>query len=679
MSELLGKFRQILNGGQTSAITTSPDGRRIIDGHPQLTKREFLKLTGTLCLVAVATAACAPDTRSAFGPAVKPAAAPAAPTAEPTKAPEPTRGVAPTAVPKATEPTQPAVQPTSAEVKKGPVQFVITGDILTGALKNTGVGTGPIAETTPIAAPTPSPNTEQPKTALNVFETAQTAWSNPPELKDYPNIATDSVAALKFIFTELQMSALTGNLDISSSFPQLPKGLNIPRLQLKSLENSYVFKGASTDNFTIKKDTHLMVVGMWGNRALIVCDDYTRSSDPKKYQLFSTFVPVDELDALLKQNSANIKQTEDKSGYEFSYAPNPTSGYKLPLPQIEEKLALDIASRAGGAFFVDHFTNPANQAQETNPFPVVPHVDKTLFPAGATLANYQVSSDGHTVTALDKGKSFAVANYNPNKVNSPLNENVKAWEWKKYVPLEYSKETWNQLSPEDQKIIIDNWYKKLTLSNQAKEAGLVESTQSYLTMFAQSKTFTHDPEVTVTTNRIIKERGSLPWATDWEKQDYERGFFTVKTIYTGPVTLAATNSRDLIVINPDYIVDPNVYKSLSQQAQAIIKNLEATCGLVKEGGGCSFFNNIRLKMNLPTNKKDAVKTYFDNNPGFIGVGEAITLPLNISFWSWVKDNLSKISPIPTVQAEIKKYADSAILSNKNGILSGNVDFNEKKS
>jgi hypothetical protein len=301
----------------------------------------------------------------------------------------------------------------------------IDGERLTRAL--TAAGGGPLARETLLPAPALGATAEA-KSAISVFDAAQSAWAYPAELAEYANIAQDPAAAFMFIAAELQAYGLTGPQDMHTAFPELPAGWHIPRLTLTSLNKdkpdqpSFTFKGAVTADFTVNKGANMMVAGMYGDMALVVCDDYTREQG--NWRLHAAFVPVGELSALLGASGASIDKTP-KGSYRLT---QPVGGKPAEtiLAQIDKELAVAIAGQVAGVAFVN--TLPDGKA---NPFPVVPYpqakeLDKEMI---GKIAMFQTDAKTGQVQALDKdGKVVALAGYNP---KADMKKGDKPWSWQK--------------------------------------------------------------------------------------------------------------------------------------------------------------------------------------------------------------------------------------------------------
>ncbi len=242
------------------------------------------------------------------------------------------------------------------------------------------------------------------------------------------------------------------------------------------------------------------------------------------------------------------------------------------------------------------------------------------------------------------------------------------------IPKYINEGQWNGLTAEQKDIAIDQWFKGLLRDQSIKDAQVVERALPYLKMFAHEQNYPMDPDVSGIVDQIIAERGNLPWATDWRSQDYERGFFYVKTINQG-ATGAATNIDAFIMVaapisRPAFA--PNTFYSCSPETQKILLNLEYACGIIKEGGGSRLFWHMGRVRGQTVAQVDE---YLFTTPGTMGIGEAITLPLDIGFWTWVKNNAGKISDNPGVQQELIHYADAANASVASRLEKHDVDFN----
>jgi hypothetical protein len=235
----------------------------------------------------------------------------------------------------------------------------------------------------------------------------------------------------------------------------------------------------------------------------------------------------------------------------------------------------------------------------------------------------------------------------------------------------------------EQDAVFAAWAASVEVDPELEKIGFMRTVLPILCAFAKAPSHPLDPAVAAAVEKAVweiitdKERsgGSPPWATDYQTEEYELGFLRVKRINEGKRTEAYPTDIDAIIaILPDYIFHPDFYNTLSSSAaQDLIRCLEQACGVVKEGGFSKLFSHIRRVLGFK--EPDDVYQYLAGHKGTMGIGEAITLPLTIRFWYWIKQNIGRIYSDLDVQKQVVQYANARIAARANRIKEKYVDFN----
>jgi len=349
---------------------------------------------------------------------------------------------------------------------------------------------------------------------------------------------------------------------------------------------------------------------------------------------------------------------------------NPPSPESHQPIKLTFKDCLGLGLGALGLIACSGVTAVTPEGRLQTPVPIVTKIPDTLTPT-------------HTLTFTPSPTSTPTETSTPTKTPTPKPTETKVPPTKTPtkvpeptrtpVPKYINKEQWNGLSPEQQDYAIDQWAKSVSKDQAITNAQVVERALPYIKMFAHEKSYPLDPSVEAAVNAIIAERGSPAWATDWQNQDYERGFFYVRTIHDGR-TSAACNIDAFIQITSSGIYTPGSFPSYcSPEAQKLITNLEFAGVILKEGGGSRLFRHVKDKQGYES--VEQVAQYFLNTKGSMGIWEAITLPIGIQFWTWVKNNVNQITSDPNVQREIVQYSDEVIRSLSQIVKDKKVDFN----
>ena len=305
----------------------------------------------------------------------------------------------------------------------------ITAGLLTEGLSIIGAGS-PLSVAIPSQAP-PATITPVVQTDTAIFQQAQSLFRASPSgfVEEFSQTASSGLSALKFVIAELSTYGSEGlNIDIRTSFPKL--NLSVARLKLGKLAENQPFppsfKLQSAENgLTIHRDTNVTVVGETNGQLLVSVSDSLRGDNCE----FIALVGEEEVGNLLALNGYRLARN-GQNGLMISQEGNDT---RHQVQRIEDDAFIgeEIVPEMGAAF-VDVMIDGADKII-AHLFPVVPFPDAGIFssPTDPAALKYQASQDGRTVTAVDAdNKTLAVAAYNPQKVNDPLNPDVKAWEWK---------------------------------------------------------------------------------------------------------------------------------------------------------------------------------------------------------------------------------------------------------
>lgn len=399
---------------------------RLAGGTPdrrQLTRREFLKLSA-LSSVGLALAACAPGSGAAFGPEATKAptktAAPAAPTGESTKIAASATHASPTAAPK---PTAEAIKASEKLLIKPPL---ITTELLFKLYDNSASITNVPKqdETTKEITLTPQPTSKEPINTISLL------WNQPISSHD---LTTDPVKTVKATLAVPELEGIKGERTMPVKESPQTDWITMARFQIAESER-ITLPDSHPPGLILDKGTYLTVFGYSKipnveEPVLIIAFD--RFLDPRNPTLALASIAMTQKNINLLKKSGVV--FVNKNGITSLQLPDSTGkNVTTPIGEVEQGLASKLLQDSGAAY-IHHFINPPNQTEVLNPFPVVPHVNKALIPEGTTLSSFKISEDGKTIEALDQqNKPILIAQYNAKKADYPLDENVKAWKWRKY-------------------------------------------------------------------------------------------------------------------------------------------------------------------------------------------------------------------------------------------------------
>jgi len=225
---------------------------------------------------------------------------------------------------------------------------------------------------------------------------------------------------------------------------------------------------------------------------------------------------------------------------------------------------------------------------------------------------------------------------------------------------------------------VEDWWKTLKMNANMRAA--LEPAKPYLVMYLkQDRSQLLPPKVAAKIDEIIRERGSPKWAVNWRNDGYGRGFLQTIGFFESTKTQTGPNYPRKPFINPNIVLSPTVFNKLGNDAQKIITELTKASVIIKEGDFSLAFVRIAdtFSFNLSTGDGVvALSNYLiSNNRQPLQIGEALTLPREIEFWTMVKNNAAGLSADPKTQADIVTYANRMIEYHSEFIISENIDFN----
>jgi|GEM_PF-3311903 len=225
---------------------------------------------------------------------------------------------------------------------------------------------------------------------------------------------------------------------------------------------------------------------------------------------------------------------------------------------------------------------------------------------------------------------------------------------------------------------VEDWWKTLKMNANMRAA--LEPAKPYLVMYLkQDRSQLLPPKIAAKIDEIIRERGSPKWAVDWRNDGYGRGFLQTIGFFESTKTQTAPNYPRKPFLNPNIVLDPTTFNKLGKDAQNIVTILTRADVLIKEGDFGLCFAKIAETLLFDLSTGDGVIALNDylgsNNRQPLQIGEALTLPRTIEFWTMVRNNVAGFSADPKIQADIITYANRMVDYYSNMVLTENIDFN----
>jgi len=350
---------------------------------------------------------------------------------EPTRAPVVAVPVVATGVPSPTEvspvPTvilQPVAmsQPTETSIpQEGLAQpITITEKMLTEGLTGIGGGEGDGIISAPTAT-VPNPQETPSITEKSMLEYSRVLWNKKATDEYESSLTKDPIAALQYKLSPIEYFAQSGNVEVP--FMQIPVLLNRSTLVvLPDKAPLYEFKDFSTNNLTINKGTHLIIIGVSqdGQKVVFAFDDYTRTPDSSSPRMFFGTSSSTEINTLLSLNDSSLRT--DENGVTSVVQNDQGIETTLVVNTIEPSLVNKIVMAAGAAF-VNEIS-----AGKSHPNPVVPYPPRGLIDTSVRIEQYKLE----TANGVQTLYATAGDSQQSKLATATFNEKTNTWEWRKY-------------------------------------------------------------------------------------------------------------------------------------------------------------------------------------------------------------------------------------------------------